>query len=339
MMPLYSIMLNWTIGPLEGEEKMEENRKDDWTKFWLAWRAVCSAAACTDIDVMKRTCEERGNKLPADVVNDLEETVRLARKAIVCTNAKFRKSMVYFRQNKQNRGKCNSVFEGEVDNWIDGEPLKGCAMSLIESALYENEVIKGTPFKDYLFEDIGNRSGAEYANIYGYVNKTIRSVVRDSFFKDELVGVGPDGEVVPLPEVSNPYDSSQLPEEVKIEINDLASFFRKYIDAMSLPIGDSPSKWDANNWIALYCILHAIPVSDAKVLALSPLKHSALGGTCKKMRETLLFELRVCQKFSDKAIAWSVNGPLQDVLKEKMARFPLYGQLEEIRKARKKVIE
>lgn len=309
------------------------NNTTDQTNFWLAWHATCAAVSCTERPALEKACAADVDRY-GSVLSNLDETQKLAREIIASTNFSFRKAMDYLRKRMGNR---NSDLIDEMSGWLDGSPGNGCAFMLLEGQLYANETIKGRPFKDYLFEDIATRAGGIGANLFGYVKAMLFDVAKKSFCKTLHYEpkVGDDGK--PIDDVNLSTDKSDgfmdiLPSD-QAEVSDVSEFFGHYVDERGSPRGGKSPEWTRDNWIALYCALHQIPVSTADVASLCCHKKSAVALISKKTLGELLLSLRR-RPFSDKSIARAIQSRIPDILDEKMKGMPFYADLERIRVGR-----
>lgn len=316
------------------------DKDTDQTNFWLAWHATCSAASCVEEGSLRNACGGDQAKY-GDVLADLSETQKLAREMIDSTNNKFKKALAYY--NDVFRGRVDSEFADEVTNWKRGDPSSGCAFSLLESWLYAQESIKGRPFKDYLFEEVANRSGGECKNLTGYINQTLRTLAKKSFSKAcrREERVDDEGNVLEDPIAASDLrsDMSSLSPHLIADIHHVAEFFAKYIDELGTPKGDEPAVWDEDNWISLYCALHQIPINTPKVASLCRRGHSALSIVYKQTVGNLLLVLRKRLKASDRAIARAMDDEVPRILDERMENMPFYTELEAIRLGRIKKVD
>ncbi|MBO4287180.1 MAG: hypothetical protein J5985_03320 [Kiritimatiellae bacterium] len=312
------------------------DKNTDQTKFWLAWRATCAAIDCTDSVVLESKCKENPEAYK-DVLSDIPGTTELALEMIRSTNSKFENAVKYFSNLYGKRR--NSDYADEVAGWQDGDPKRGCAFAILESKLYASESIKGHPFKDYLFETIGNRDRGLSGNICGYINSMLRTIARDSFSKTECIEerVDDEGRVLETQDASTDSrsDFSSLPPCQKVEIDEVVEFFGQYVDELGSPCGDKPSAWDKDNWISVYCALHEIPINNPEVRALCRHGKSMLAEIRNKTVANLLSALR--ERASDRAIAWAImTGAVQSLLAGKMKDMPFYPDLERVRESLQK---
>lgn len=311
------------------------DKDTDQTNFWLAWHATCSAVSCVDKEALKNACGRDQAKY-GEVLDNLSETQNLAREMIKSTNNKFNEALAYY--NNVFRGRISSEFADEVTNWRSVDPSSGCAFSLLESWLYAKESIKGRPFKDYLFEDVANRSGGECKNLTGYINQMLRTLAQKSFSKTcrREERVDDEGNVVEDQIAASDLrsDMSSLSPDVIADIHRVADFFATYIDELGTPNGDEPAVWDEDNWISLYCALHQIPINTPRVAALCRRGHSALSIVYKQTVGNLLLVLRQRLKASDRAIARAMDDEVPRILDERMENMPFYTELEAIRLGR-----
>ncbi|MCR4805647.1 MAG: hypothetical protein K5981_08335 [Clostridia bacterium] len=312
----------------------------DQTKFWLAWHATCAAVDCTDASVLESKCRAQPDpKAYEDVLADISGTTELALGIIKSTNFKFRSALHYFDELYGKRRL--SDYADEAAGWQDGVPGQGCAFTVLESQLYANGTLAGQPFKDYLFEDIGCRPGGLSANICGYLNKTLRTIVQRSFSKTYRIeehenDEGNEREGPRGLSTETRTDFSSLSPRLRGDVNEVIEFFGKYVDELGSPDGDVPAAWDKDHWISIYCALHEIPINNPEVRALCRRSRSMLAEIYTQTRDKLLFALRKRLKASDRAIAWAMDGGAQSLLDEKMRNMPFYADLERIRKNRLK---
>jgi hypothetical protein len=309
----------------------------DQTNFWLAWHATCAAVDCTDGVTLESKCRKQPDpKVYKDVLSDISGTTKLALEIIGSTNLKFKNALNYFSGLYGKRR--NSEYSDEAAGWQDDAPRQGCAFMVLESKLYAKKTISGRPFKDYLFEDVGNRADGLSKNICGYVIKTLRTIARDSFSKTERLEerVDDEGNVLE-PQVDSTEkrdDLFSLSPRVKRDVAEVVEFFGRYVDELGSPEGDEPAAWDQDNWISIYCALHEIPINNPEVRALCRRGKSMLAEVYKQTVGNLLLVLRKRVKASDRAIAWAMTGGVQSLLDEKMKSMPFFADLERIRKNR-----
>lgn len=306
----------------------------DQTNFWLAWQATCAAVKCIDRDALEKACAADANKY-ASVLRDIDGTQDLAKKIVISTNKNFRDAMSYWRANAGNRV---SDLDAEMEGWSAAAPQNGCAFMLLEGHLYAKEKIKGRPFKKYLFENIATRSGDLSGNLYGYIKRMLSSLARKSFNKTPLYEPKVDESGKPIDEEALSTDTSDgfmaLPPCDQTEINEVAEFFRCYVDELGASQADEAPVWTCDNWIALYCAIHQIPISTPEVVKHCRLKKSAVAIVSEKTLNSLWRAL--CARFSNKAIARAFQSRIPGILDEKMKNMPFYSDLERIRVERVK---
>ena len=309
----------------------------DQTRFWLAWHATCAAVDCIDGATLESRCRARPDQdAYEEVLADIPGTTALALEMVKSTNFKFKKALHYFNELYGKRR--SSDYADEVARWEDGAPGQGCAFTVLEGMLYEKETIKGRPFKDYLFEDVGTRAGSLSGNICGYVNMMLWTIAKDSFSKTFRIEerVDDEGHAQEVQGVSTEVreDFSSLSPRLQKDVNEVVEFFGKYVDALGNPDGDEPAAWDCDNWISIYCALHEIPINNPDVRTLCRRGKSMLAEVYRQTVGNLLLVLRKRLKASDRAIAWAMGGGAQAVLDEKMGNMPFYADLERIRISR-----
>ena len=308
------------------------NETTDQTNFWLGWRATCAAADCTDVAKLSKACEQDPQSYWT-VLSDLEGTAALSMEIIKSMNKKFKESMAFFNNLYGKRR--NSEFMDEVDGWSDTSPRDGCAFMLLEEYLYDKKAIKGRPFKNYLFEDVGGRSGGLGPNLCGYAKLTLRTIARNSFSKAlrDLPREGNDGELLPENEGSTEerVDLTSLPANERAEINEVIRFFGEYVDELGSSDGDESPAWDQDHWISIYCALHQMPINNPDVAGLCRRSKSMLAVVYKQTVNNLLLVLRKRLRASDRAIARAMDTGIPAILDEKMKGMPFYGELEAIR--------
>lgn len=310
------------------------DKNTDQTNFWLAWHATCAAASCVDKDVLMRACQADRTKY-SEVIEHLPETVKLSKEMIRMTNGIFKKALAYYDNVYKGH---NSDYVDEVAGWTDENFASGCAFTILESAFYAKESIKGRPFKDYLFEDEAGRPGGMCKNLAGYIKRTLRSLARISFSKFSRLAVPKNDEGEELEEqiaVSESWqDDYSLSPELKLDIHAVEERFAQYIDALGFPQDGEPAVWDGDHWISIYCFLNYLPINTPEVAKLCQRGHSALSVVYRKTVNNLLLDLRKGLKASDRAIGCAMNSGMLEILDKRMKNMPVYAALEAVRKAR-----
>ena len=304
----------------------------DQTNFWLAWKATCAAADCIDAAKLSEACA-RDEQSYHSVIEDLQGTVKLSREMIASTNNKFRSSLSHFNGLYGKRR--SSEFADEVERWSDADPRNGCAFMLLESRLYDKKSIKGRPFKNYLYEDIGTRAGGIGGNLYGYVKLMLQTIARDSFSKYSRIQPveGKDGGLVPGDEGSTEdrIDLASLSPSEMAEVNEISRFFGEYVAELGFSDDDEPPVWDQDHWISMYCALHQIPINNPEVARLCRRSKSMLAVVYRQTVDNLLLVLKKRLKANCRAIAWAMDTDIPAILDENMKDMPFYGELEKIR--------
>ena len=293
---------------------MEKNT--DLTNFWLAWYRTCSIRKCTtpNENELRNACAG-----DPELVSNIATIMELAAEVMKSTNAEFRRLIA------RPHGGRRSLYEDEAKGWGNEIGMQGSAFELLESHLYAKETINGRKFKDYLFEEIGERPGGMNQNLYGYFQRILVTIAKESF--GDLVFepvVAEDGEPqVPERIVLDGKTEarSEIAPEENLEIKEVAEFFRGYLDAMT-------PRWSQDNWIVLFCILNVIKVGSEKVRPLYAKGHDTINRMRDRMRGELITALR--ENFSDSAIGWSLDGILQDILNKKMQEMPCWVPLQKI---------
>lgn len=291
------------------------NPDTDLTDFWLAWQKTCAIRLCTKAHEaeFREKCSDDNNLL-----QKAEQVFERAREIIQSTNEEFQE------RARKSRGNRLSSFSGEMAAWSLGDSF-GSAFELLESQLYAKVGIYGKKFKDYLFEDIANRPGGMNKNLYGYLQRILRTIADESF--GEIVHepmMAEDGTVIePLHATSGGSASGQpsLPPDESMEVDEAIAFFGKYLD-------ENAATWHRDNWIVLFCLLHGLPINGKDVQPLYQHGHSAVKYIGDHLREDLLACLR--ENCSDLAIGRALNGGMQEKLAERMASMSEFHELQKI---------
>lgn len=292
----------------------------DLTDFFLAWKKMCSIRLCLP---------EHEHKLRNACMGDfnlfsrVHEINTLAEDVMKSSNRDF-EMMLHLSQAGMRR----SLFENEVESWRNGA---GSAFELMEGHLYAKEKLNGKAFKSYLFENIATRSGGISKNLYGYLQRTWRTLAKESFGENVYEPVvNDDGDAIEPRNIS--YDGKHeaiaipTPDE-QLEIKEAVARFCRFLDK------ETPS-WEQDHWIVLFCVLNVIAIGGQRVRKLYIKGHDTINTIGQRLRSTLITYMR--ETCPDLAIARAMNGEIQRIVDEKMREMPFFGVLMKIREENRK---
>lgn len=290
--------------------------KTDLTNFWLAWHCTCSIRIC-----MPQFRREFLGKCEGDsvLVGDADNISALAGEVMRSTNLEFRHLI-----SRASAG-CRSEYEVEATTW-GGPDSPGSAFELMEAYLYSKGQINGRAFKNYLFEDIANRPGGMNRNLYGYCQKLLRTMARESYgdcVYEPVVNEA--GEEIEPTRVSRDGHTDTPQERTpveNVEVGEVLQAFKTYLEEVG-------HAWDEDSWMVLYCVLNRLPIGGAKVRELFSRGHSAIANLGERIRDELLSTLRG-HCFTDMAIGMALNGDIQGILREKVKDMPKFPEFEKI---------
>lgn len=293
------------------------NVDTDLTLFWLAWQKTCSIRLCCEgyeKDYLAKCASD------SELCSEVHAVQNLAKEIISSMNEKFR---AYIKYKSGENGLRLSNLNVESASWTKSASL-GSAFEVLESHLYAKQKLNGKAFKSYLFEDVGTRAGGINKNLYGYLQRVMRTIIDESFGENVYQPLrNEEGVEVEPPKISlngtNALNAGYRPDEC-VEVNEIKVVFSKYLS--------QKVTWDDDHWLVLFCILNLLRVGSAKIQPLFSKGHQTINVLCSQMKGELLSVLR--NGFSDKAIGMALNGSLQEILDGYLKDKPWYGEIKKI---------
>lgn len=288
--------------------------KTDLTLFWLAWQKTCSIRLCCsghDREYLEKCSADQ------KLVDNIEYVQTLASDVINSMNRRFKMLL------GRNEGMRLSDFSAESENW--GTQGVGSAFELLESHLYNKQFLNGKPFKAYLFEDAAGRPGGMNRNLFGYLQRTLATMIDESYGENVYQpSQDEDGRDIEPTQVSldgqRVLCSPDTPAEC-VEIQEAENSFRRYL-------AKNETSWDSDHWLILFCILNLLRVGSEKVRHFFDKGHQTINVWYTKMRSELLEWLR--EDASDKAIAMALNGNIQEILDDNVQKMRWYNEIKNI---------
>jgi len=188
-----------------------------------------------------------------------------------------------------NKGNIAKVAQGIIKRKIDSLPsnivstwqpyLKNVSdfsvFNEVEVMLYKQDKIKGRPFKDYIFEDIGKRAGGFGKNVTGYLMITLKHLFQKTLVNDLVVKASDDKDNNPNAEEDRARQPEELidEEDSTIQGNDEKSIDEIVSNLVRKIIWE---KWDDDIRLGFFCMMNSIPLSNPDIQPLFKRKKSAL---------------------------------------------------------------
>lgn len=289
----------------------------DLTLFWLAWQKTCSIRLCCVGH--EREYRERcsGNQ---ELCEKMELVQKLAQDVMKSMNSHF---ILRLGKANEEKGLRLSDYSSEAEAWKPGY-AHGSAFELLEAHLYNKQFLSGKQFKAYLFENIADRPGGMSRNLFGYLQRVLRTIVRESYGENVYQPLqdedGKDVEPARISLDGRTVVAATPTAEECAEAREVEDAFRIYLAECK--------DWDADHWLILYCILNILPVGGARIRPLFVKGHQTINVWASEMKSDLLRWLR--ERFSDKAIVMALDGRLQAILNLVVQKMDWYPSIVEI---------
>ncbi|MGN1358835.1 MAG: hypothetical protein ACI4X9_00075 [Kiritimatiellia bacterium] len=281
--------------------------KKNYTPFWQAWKETCSATICR-------------NPKQLEVLNikDLDacEVASLANDVAASLDNDFKRQL----DRLCSRGDCTSPYRAANGGLTDS------AFEVLEGTLYEKQKIRGVPFKQYLYGQIG------IDGVNAYLRRTLARIAGRTLSKgarkdvpqtaaesDETTGLALE-ELASTATRSGEDDLEPVELE---EVRDTLRQFQRYLQ-------DLP-KDESDLWVVLYSMFFLIPIANPQVVSLCRRKKSQLSEMQKNQQEKMRRLLR--EGVSERALAL-VCRRCAGALRKQMADMPVLKQLETIAQSR-----